>query len=95
MFGAVCIGFIFAAQTDPVRWLRYTNDPRNIAKEDHMAAINATLEVDFLGQCASESLGSEYWYSSDGQLDFARGSHVLGTRPALYSASHDREMGYV
>jgi len=52
----------------------YTNDPRNIAKEDHMAVVNATLEVDFLGQCASESLGSEYWSSSGGQPDFARGA---------------------
>ena len=50
----------------------YTNDPRNIAKEDRMVAINATLEVDFLGQCASESLGSDYWSSSGGQPDFAR-----------------------
>lgn len=52
----------------------YTNDPRNIAKEDHVAVINATLEVDFLGQCASESLGSDYWSSSGGQPDFARGA---------------------
>ena len=52
----------------------YTNDPRNIAREDHMVTINATLEVDFLGQCASESLGSDYWSSSGGQPDFARGA---------------------
>ena len=39
-----------------------------------MNVVNATLEVDFLGQCASESLGSEYWSSSDGQPDFARGA---------------------
>jgi acyl-CoA hydrolase len=51
-----------------------TNDPRNIAREDAMVAINATLEVDFLGQCASESLGSDYWSSSGGQPDFARGA---------------------
>ena len=37
-------------------------------------AINAAVEVDFLGQCASESLGSEYWSSSGGQPDFARGA---------------------
>jgi acyl-CoA hydrolase len=36
--------------------------------------VNAALEVDFLGQCASESLGSEYWSSSGGQPDFARGA---------------------
>jgi acyl-CoA hydrolase len=52
----------------------YTNDPRIIAREPLMTAINATLEVDFLGQCASESLGSNYWSSSGGQPDFARGS---------------------
>src|SRR5436190_17176147 len=52
----------------------HTNDPRVIAVEDRMVAINATLEVDFLGQCASESLGSEYWWSSGGQPDFARGA---------------------
>jgi acyl-CoA hydrolase len=51
----------------------HTNDPRVIGREDDMRAINATLEVDFLGQCASESLGSEYWSSSGGQPDFARG----------------------
>ena len=54
--------------------VNYTNDPRNIAREDHIVTINATLEVDFLGQCASESLGSEYWSSSGGQPDFARGA---------------------
>jgi acyl-CoA hydrolase len=52
----------------------YTNDPRNISREPHMTAINATLEVDFLGQCASESLGSTYWSSSGGQPDYARGA---------------------
>src|SRR5918997_127253 len=52
----------------------HTNNERNIAGEDSFVAINATLEVDFLGQCASESLGSEYWSSSGGQPDFARGA---------------------
>src|ERR687890_343085 len=52
----------------------HTNDERNISCEDSFVAVNATLEVDFLGQCASESLGSEYWSSSGGQPDFARGA---------------------
>ncbi len=52
----------------------YTNDPRLIAREDRFVAVNAALEVDFLGQCASESLGSHYWSSSGGQPDFARGA---------------------
>ena len=52
----------------------HTNDERNFAGEESFVAINATLEIDFLGQCASESLGSEYWSSSGGQPDFARGA---------------------
>jgi acyl-CoA hydrolase len=52
----------------------HTNDERSIAGEESFVAINATLEIDFLGQCASESLGSEYWSSSGGQPDFARGA---------------------
>src|ERR671913_1555999 len=52
----------------------HTNDERNMASEESFVAINTTLEVDFLGQCASESLGSEYWSSSGGQPDFARGA---------------------
>ena len=52
----------------------HTNDPRNIGREPLMTSINATLEVDFLGQCASESLGSDYWSSSGGQADYVRGA---------------------
>jgi acyl-CoA hydrolase len=51
-----------------------TNDPALVSQEPHFTAINATIEVDFLGQCASESLGSDYWSSSGGQPDFARGA---------------------
>jgi acyl-CoA hydrolase len=65
----------------------YTNDPRNIAREPHFTAINATVEVDFLGQCASESLGSDYWSSSGGQPDFARGA-VLSEHGQAFIVMH-------
>ena len=66
----------FAAENPGIElWpVDYTNDPRNIGREPEMTAINATLEVDFLGQCASESLGTDYWSSSGGQVDFTRGA---------------------
>lgn len=51
----------------------YMNDPREIAKEDHMVSINASTEVDLYGQCASETIGGRYYSSSGGQADFARG----------------------
>ena len=54
--------------------VRYVNNPRIIAGEPNFVSINATLAVDFLGQCASETIGSRYWSSSGGQSDFARGA---------------------
>jgi acyl-CoA hydrolase len=50
------------------------NDPRVIAEEDCFVSINATVEVDLVGQCASETVGGRYWSSSGGQADFARGA---------------------
>jgi len=54
--------------------VRYVNDPRVIAQEPGFVSINASLAVDFLGQCASETIGGAYWSSSGGQADFARGA---------------------
>ena len=51
----------------------YVNNPRVIGRESRFVSINATLEVDFLGQCASETIGSRYYSGSGGQSDFARG----------------------
>ena len=56
----------------------YVNDPRVIAEEENFVSINSTLEVDLVGQCASETVAGRYWSSSGGQADFARG--------AMYSA---------
>jgi acyl-CoA hydrolase len=50
------------------------NDPREIGREQRFVSINATLEVDLFGQCASETLGGRYWSGSGGQADFARGA---------------------
>jgi acyl-CoA hydrolase len=52
----------------------YVNDPRVIAEEDCFVSINATTEVDLVGQCASETINGRYWSSSGGQADFARGA---------------------
>jgi acyl-CoA hydrolase len=52
----------------------YVNDPRVIAEESCFVSINATVEVDLIGQCASETVGGRYWSSSGGQADFARGA---------------------
>jgi acyl-CoA hydrolase len=76
----------------------YTNDARNICREDRFTAINATIEVDFLGQCASESLGSDYWSSSGGQPDFARGAVLAEEGQAfivLHSTAKDESLSRI
>jgi len=54
--------------------VRYVNDPRVIAQEAGFVSINATISVDLLGQCASETVHGSYYSSSGGQADFARGA---------------------
>jgi len=54
--------------------VRYVNDPAIIGRERGFISINATLSVDFLGQCASETIGGRYYSSAGGQNDFARGA---------------------
>jgi acyl-CoA hydrolase len=53
---------------------RYVNDPRRLATEPNFVSINASLAVDFLGQCASETINGTYYSSSGGQADFVRGA---------------------
>jgi acyl-CoA hydrolase len=54
--------------------VRYVNSPAVIGRERGFVSINATLTVDFLGQCASETIDGHYYSSSGGQNDFARGA---------------------
>ncbi|HSM93058.1 MAG TPA: acetyl-CoA hydrolase/transferase C-terminal domain-containing protein [Anaeromyxobacteraceae bacterium] len=54
----------------------YVNDPFTIGRNDNMVSINATIEVDLLGQCCSESLGHLQWSGTGGQADFVRGANV-------------------
>jgi acyl-CoA hydrolase len=55
----------------PVDWV---NDPRVIGREHAFVSINATIEVDLLGQCNSEMIAGQYYSGSGGQSDFARGA---------------------
>jgi acyl-CoA hydrolase len=53
---------------------RYVNEPRLIGQEPNFVSINATITVDLIGQCASETVAGSYYSSSGGQADFARGA---------------------
>ncbi len=53
-----------------------SNNLCHVAQYDNLVTINATVEVDFLGQCNSEKVGDLYWSSSGGQADFQIASHL-------------------
>ena len=53
----------------------FTNDPYIAARNDNLCAINATLQIDFLGQCGSESLGHLPYSGTGGQVDFVRAAN--------------------
>lgn len=52
----------------------YVSDPRNIAQNDDMVAINSALEVDLTGQVCADSLGHRIFSGIGGQADFIRGA---------------------
>jgi len=53
----------------------FTNDPSLAGLNDNLIAINATLQVDLLGQCGSESLGCLPYSGTGGQADFVRAAN--------------------
>ncbi|MDB5928639.1 MAG: acetyl-CoA hydrolase/transferase [Polaromonas sp.] len=53
----------------------FTNDPYLAGQNDNLHAINATMQIDFLGQCGSESLGFLPYSGTGGQTDFVRAAN--------------------
>ncbi|OGA99163.1 MAG: 4-hydroxybutyrate CoA-transferase [Burkholderiales bacterium RIFCSPHIGHO2_12_FULL_61_11] len=53
----------------------FTNDPYLAGQNDKLHAINATMQIDFMGQCGSESLGFSPYSGSGGQTDFVRAAN--------------------
>ncbi|MBA7495550.1 putative butyrate:acetyl-CoA coenzyme A-transferase [subsurface metagenome] len=54
----------------------YMLDPRVIAAQDNMVAINSALAIDLTGQIAAESIGHTMVSSTGGQLAYAIGSNM-------------------
>ena len=53
----------------------FTNDPYLAGQNDKLHAINATMQIDFFGQCGSESLGYLPYSGTGGQTDFVRAAN--------------------
>lgn len=54
----------------------FTNNPQIIGQNDKIVSINSTLQVDFSGQCCSESIGPVHISGTGGQFDFVLGSRI-------------------
>jgi acyl-CoA hydrolase len=52
----------------------YVNDPAVMALNDNQVSINATIEIDLTGQCASEAVGTRQISGTGGQADTAIGA---------------------
>ncbi len=53
----------------------FTNDPFVAAQNDKLVAINATMQIDLIGQSGSESLGYAPYSGTGGQADFVRAAN--------------------
>lgn len=54
----------------------YVNDPWVIGRNDNMVSINSCVQVDLMGQVASESVGLTQISGIGGQVDFVRGARL-------------------
>jgi 4-hydroxybutyrate CoA-transferase len=68
----------FAASNPMIEFhpVHYCNHVGVIAKEENMVAINASIEIDLLGQVVSESIGDVMRSGPGGQLDFTIGASL-------------------
>ena len=53
----------------------FTNDPFLAGMNDNLISVNATMQVDLIGQCGSESLGFTPYSGTGGQSDFVRAAN--------------------
>jgi 4-hydroxybutyrate CoA-transferase len=54
----------------------YVNDPTVIMQNSKIVSINSCVQVDFMGQVASESIGFKQISGVGGQVDFVRGASM-------------------
>ncbi len=73
----------------------YTNDPRRIALNDRMVAINSALQIDLTGQICADSIGTYFYSGIGGQVDFLRGASRAKNGKAIITLSSTAKDGAV
>ena len=54
--------------------VQYVNDPYVIAQNDNLVSINSCVQIDLMGQVASETIGLKQFSGTGGQVDYVRGA---------------------
>ena len=54
----------------------YVNNPTVIMQEDNIVSINSCVQIDLMGQVASETIGETQISGTGGQVDFIRGASM-------------------
>lgn len=62
----------------------FVNDPRVIAQNPKVTAINSAIEIDLTGQVCADSIGTYQYSGIGGQMDFIRGAALSsGGKPII------------
>lgn len=70
----------------------FVNDPRIIAQNDRVVAINSALQLDLTGQICADSIGYQFYSGIGGQVDFIRGAAMSrGGKPIVAIRSTARD----
>ncbi|HOQ12478.1 MAG TPA: acetyl-CoA hydrolase/transferase C-terminal domain-containing protein [Spirochaetota bacterium] len=73
--------------------VNYVNDPRIIALNDKMIAVNNAMAVDLFSQVSSESVGISHKTGTGGQLDFITGAFSSRGGKGIIAMSSTRKDG--
>ena len=73
----------------------YVNDPIVIMKNSKMVSINSCVQVDLMGQVASESIGLKQISGVGGQIDFVRGSNMCKDGKSIMAMSSTAAHGKI
>ncbi len=78
-----------------IRPFSYVNEPRIIARGHKPVSINATLQIDLQGQCASEGFGSSHHGGIGGQWNFHYGSGLADGGKGIIALPSTAKQGTV
>lgn len=73
----------------------YVNNPIVVMKNDNIVAINSCVQVDLMGQVASESVGLKQISGTGGQVDFVRGAAMASSGKAIMAMPSTAAKGTV